>query len=368
MHTPSQRIANVRIVGLPLEFRSISNIKEIADHFGLVLEIDEDIWGRSNLSTCKATILTKYMIKINEEINISFGIDKFKIGLTEDDIRWNPFDKVSDYSTHDQDSYGDHCQEDSEADNEDDGISDTRMSNHDHMYEEGEIPPDDDGRDRGTEESKAALGSLVAPPVAEGSIINDANDDCQSQSKSERIEESGMSNDQNNNNNFVFNAVNNKKSPTTDATGDGRDPNMQFNGLLSNRSFRPFPMRSNTGGKRVLPKSLLRRPNMVSNEWIINHSLDCQTNKRSRAESVCSPSQEASIDLNKYITYSNNSLENVASKDLVPGPARVEVSTVGVMNEQQLIAKIGNMLGINVDADNEILVDVMGEGANNDIE
>ncbi|KAI3767906.1 hypothetical protein L2E82_18335 [Cichorium intybus] len=344
-HTPSQRIANIKITGLPLEFRSISNIKEIADHLGLVLGIDEDIWCRSDLSFCKATILTKYMIKINEEMVISAGVNKFKIGVIEDEILWNPFENFSDQSLSNKDPFGKHWDEDWKTDEEDDGIFDTSMNNHDNMYEEGEIPPDDDGGDGDV--SPANLGSPepAGPPVAEESGINALDADCQSQGDTERVEESRMENVQNKKNTFIFNAGNNMESPITGTTKVRHDSNLQFNGLLNNGSFGPFPMWSNSGGKRVLPNSLTRRPNLVSNEWIISHSPDIQINKRSRAELENPHSPEVSIDLNKDMSAAN-----------------------GVLNEQQLTVEIGNMLGINVDADNEILLDVMGEGVHNGLQ
>ncbi|KAI3740035.1 hypothetical protein L2E82_30452 [Cichorium intybus] len=326
---PPQRIANIRIVGLPLEFRSISNIKEIVDHFGLVLEIEEDIWGRLDLSYCGATILTKSMIKINEEIIISFGPDKFSIGITEDEIRWNPFDVVNDFPN-------ESGSDESGSDDDDDGVSDTWTNNHDHMYEEGEIPPDEDGRDDGAEKSVDAHESPVATPVVERSILNDDEVGGKFQSRLVGVEESGRRIDQNNNNNFVFNVVNDYCGPIPAVNGEARDLHCRFNGLLSNRSFGPFPL--------------------------------SQTNKRFRVESVCPPSHEASINLNRDITLSNNSMGNVATVDCVPDFDQLEVSNVDVANEQQMTAEIGNMLGIDVAADNEVLTDVMGEGANNGLQ
>ncbi|KAI3507460.1 hypothetical protein L1887_22446 [Cichorium endivia] len=365
MHTPSppQQIAHIRIIGLPLEFRSISNIKEIVDHLGLVLEIEENSWQRLDLSYCGAIILTKSMVKINEEIIISSGSYKFNIGITEDRINWNPFDRIKDLPEHnfvpDDVDYSDEL----ETEDDEDGVSDTWTNNHDNMYEEGEIIPDYGGGDDGAEKPMDVHESPVATPVVDRSLLNDDEVGGQFQNRLTGIGESSRRDEQNNNNNFfVFNAVNDNGGPTAAVSGEARD---RFNGLLNNRSFGPFPSRSFSGDKRILPKLVSQRPNLVSHEWIINPSLEIQTNKRFRVESARSPSQEASIDLIRDILLSNDSMENADTVDGVPDSDRLEALNVEVVNEQQMTAEIGNLLGIDVTVDNEILKDVMGEGANN---
>ncbi|KAI3750691.1 hypothetical protein L2E82_21437 [Cichorium intybus] len=197
-------------------------------HYNGGLQIEEDICGRLDLSDCGATILTKSMIKINEEIIISFGSDKFSICIKEDEIRWNPFDTVNDFPKHNHVSDDEHCPDESGSDDDDDGVSDTWTNNHDHMYEEGEIPPDEDGRDDGAEKSMDVHESLVATPVVERSILNGDEVDGQFQSRFVGIEEIGRRDDQNNNNNFVFNAVNDNCGPIPAVNGEACDPCRQL--------------------------------------------------------------------------------------------------------------------------------------------
>ncbi|KAI3500920.1 hypothetical protein L1887_36749 [Cichorium endivia] len=141
-----QRVAIVRVIGLPLQFRSISNIIEIAANYGRVLDIEDDAWDRLDLSYYSVLILTEYMTKLNESINIRYEGKTFKVGMVECDKRWHPLensDNNSVTSNHETDKIE---EDDKESVSKSDGISDSWRNNcndvHDSYEEEGEIRED----------------------------------------------------------------------------------------------------------------------------------------------------------------------------------------------------------------------------------
>nr|KAJ0195626.1 hypothetical protein LSAT_V11C700343790 [Lactuca sativa] len=136
-----ERVAWIRIIGLPLYLWGERNFASIIEGFGKTIAPYEDLSNRVDLSCPKIGILTSRKTRINEELQVVIDGRVFKIGIIEFDEDWFPFrfDKSEDYyETQDE---GD--EEDSEYGNEEeDGISDTYMGNPDDEKEEGEISPE----------------------------------------------------------------------------------------------------------------------------------------------------------------------------------------------------------------------------------
>ncbi|KAI3790440.1 hypothetical protein L2E82_03481 [Cichorium intybus] len=112
-----------------------------------VLSVDEDVWKFTDLSSCEGRILTELTTRINEEITIEFGNGKhLKIGVIELEENLAPFDagdswgENNNYINENQNSSDDDCNNeeyDSECDME--GMSDTWNNNDYADREEGEI-------------------------------------------------------------------------------------------------------------------------------------------------------------------------------------------------------------------------------------
>ncbi|CAH1450968.1 unnamed protein product [Lactuca virosa] len=144
------RVANVRIVGLPIRLWSEPNFSAIVEKFGKIIIPFDHIGDRMDLSVVKIGILTEEKKKINEVIKTEVGEETFDIGVVEyEDEPWFPFkfdDVDQPYQSEPEDnSDGDTEVVESDKDdgvhgsNEDeDGISDTWMDD----IEDGEIVGD----------------------------------------------------------------------------------------------------------------------------------------------------------------------------------------------------------------------------------
>lgn len=131
-----ERVAWIRIVGLPIQYWGKKNLEDIAGTFGKTIAPYDDISNRVDLSHEKIGILTETGSRINEEIVVSIGGHTIKIEITEFDEEWFPFqfDNVKNpFETEKTSSK----EEDGEDD--DDGISDTWVQGDDYDLEEGEI-------------------------------------------------------------------------------------------------------------------------------------------------------------------------------------------------------------------------------------
>lgn len=94
-----ERVAWVKIKGLPLELWDERNFSDIAKRFGRLIEPIEISMGSQNISEMKLSILTNETKKINENVLVSVGLNYMTyVGVFEVDDNWDPFklDKVGD--------------------------------------------------------------------------------------------------------------------------------------------------------------------------------------------------------------------------------------------------------------------------------
>ncbi|CAH1416384.1 unnamed protein product [Lactuca virosa] len=81
---PFERMAWIKIVGLPIQLRSEENVNLIAGKIGKVIEVDNcQNWHGINLSSPHARILTGSKTLINLEINCNFLGTIFTVGVIE---------------------------------------------------------------------------------------------------------------------------------------------------------------------------------------------------------------------------------------------------------------------------------------------
>ncbi|CAH1438969.1 unnamed protein product [Lactuca virosa] len=139
--TSFERIAWIKITGLPLHALDDSNTRLIDGYFGKVLVNCNPFWSSHDVSHGKICILTASRKKINDEVSMSIDGNIHRLGVFEVDDDWTPFKKLVSCSTSDSDS-------EVELD-DDDGVSDTWKPD-DLDLEEGEINqinPDHGGND-----------------------------------------------------------------------------------------------------------------------------------------------------------------------------------------------------------------------------
>ncbi|KAI3500919.1 hypothetical protein L1887_36748 [Cichorium endivia] len=120
------------------------------------------------------------------------------------------------------------------------------------------------------------------------------------------------------------------------------EPSNCFDGLVKLSCFGPFPAGQSNEGTRRLPKSILVRPNLVNEYWILDHEQVDPLCKRMREASIDTTC--GSIDLNKKLDAGTNT-----------------TCRTTVMREKDIIIEIGKLLGIEIEANREVLKEVMGE-------
>lgn len=148
--TQFERIAWVKLIGLPIHLRSDDNAILVASKFGKVIEVVGcQNWHGIDLSFANARILTPCRKLINNKILCSFNGKSFTVGLVECEDSWVPFSKFyeSDSESFPQDNENIVDDEDDELerpDSDDKGISETWENNRnvDHDLEEGEFVAD----------------------------------------------------------------------------------------------------------------------------------------------------------------------------------------------------------------------------------
>lgn len=127
-----ERIAWLKMVGVPLTLRSDSNFSLIASNFGKVLEITEGEGDSFDLSRGVACILTASRRLINEEVNCVFRDISFSIGVMEVNADWHPFDSFpnsEDHSISDDEDLDVEREEGEIMESDEDGVSDTWINN-----------------------------------------------------------------------------------------------------------------------------------------------------------------------------------------------------------------------------------------------
>ncbi|CAH1433860.1 unnamed protein product [Lactuca virosa] len=94
-----ERVAWIRIVGLPLQLWGEHNFNAISRNFGRTIAPYNDLPNRVDLSHAKLDILTTRRTRINEEIYVAFDGKVYTLGIIEFDQDWFPFrfDPSEDY-------------------------------------------------------------------------------------------------------------------------------------------------------------------------------------------------------------------------------------------------------------------------------
>ncbi|CAH1432198.1 unnamed protein product [Lactuca virosa] len=134
------RVAWIRIMGLPLHLWGESNFAKITEGYGATIAPFDELPNRVDLSCVKIGILTERRTRINEEIFVSFEGELIKLGIIEFDEDWFPFkfDPNEDYYEKEEPS---EVGGTDEEDDDEDGVSDTWMQEDNGEKEEGEISP-----------------------------------------------------------------------------------------------------------------------------------------------------------------------------------------------------------------------------------
>lgn len=134
------RVAWIRIVGLPIHLWGDRNFSKITEGYGVTIAPFDELHNRVDLSCVKIGILTKRRTRINDEIFVSCEGKFIKLGIIEFDEDWFPFkfDHCEDYYVNDELSEVDATDEENE---DKEGVSDTWMHEDGGEMEEGEISP-----------------------------------------------------------------------------------------------------------------------------------------------------------------------------------------------------------------------------------
>ncbi|CAI9269380.1 unnamed protein product [Lactuca saligna] len=91
VETHGDRVAWIRILGLPLRLWGQRNFQTITGGFGKIIAPFEDIPHRVDLSHIKIGLLTTRRNRINDEIRVAFEGKVYKLGIIEFDEDWFPF-------------------------------------------------------------------------------------------------------------------------------------------------------------------------------------------------------------------------------------------------------------------------------------
>lgn len=89
-----ERIAWLKIIGVPFEFWDEENFSLIASRFGKVINPFDSISSRRDYSMGKVGILTTRKTWINEDVTIEVSNTKYKVGVVEYTDDWSPFKPV----------------------------------------------------------------------------------------------------------------------------------------------------------------------------------------------------------------------------------------------------------------------------------
>ncbi|KAI3521228.1 hypothetical protein L1887_10689 [Cichorium endivia] len=133
-----ERMAWLKIVGLPLRLWDEDNFSKIVGNFGRVVNPFDGIYDRRDLSMGKVGVVTSRRVWINEELLVEAGGKTFKVGVVEYTDDWSPFHEFPYDKTVE---YEDEAEED-EDEEESEGISETWVGMEDDR-EEGEFIPHD---------------------------------------------------------------------------------------------------------------------------------------------------------------------------------------------------------------------------------
>nr|KAJ0196777.1 hypothetical protein LSAT_V11C700381330 [Lactuca sativa] len=133
-----ERLAWLRITGVPLKYWDEDNFSRIASRFGKVICPFDNIHNRNDFSVGKVGIITACKKWINEEVEVMVNGNVLSVGVYEYNEDWSPFTSSPiDNDENDSES------EASGVGDDDEGISETWLNDKAYDMEEGELRPDD---------------------------------------------------------------------------------------------------------------------------------------------------------------------------------------------------------------------------------
>ncbi|KAL7613546.1 hypothetical protein Lser_V15G09274 [Lactuca serriola] len=134
-----ERLAWLKITGVPFRYWDTDNFSKIACRFGKVVIPFENLYDRKDLSMGKVGVITSAKNWINEVVRIQVEGTEYGVGFVEDTVDWSPFNSCQFEKSEDglESEGGDN-------DSEDDGVSDTWIPEEENDLEEGEFRCDDE--------------------------------------------------------------------------------------------------------------------------------------------------------------------------------------------------------------------------------
>ncbi|KAL4556012.1 hypothetical protein LXL04_038647 [Taraxacum kok-saghyz] len=161
------RIAWIKIMGLPMRLWSEDNVAAILQKFGKLIIPSDEMGTGADESFIKVGILTTFKRWINDEVAMAIGEHHFNVGLVEFERNWTPFTQCQ---------FVDNTSSDEDEEDDEEAISDTDM-----VLEEGEIPAEkveDSGDITGGVNSAYVQDSLGVPNLSGYSVpFKIANDE-----------------------------------------------------------------------------------------------------------------------------------------------------------------------------------------------
>lgn len=87
---PFERIAGLKIIGMPILLRDEGNFERIGKLFGSIVCPSETVWSRSDNSTGECFVLTKEGRRIEEEITVTWNGKEYTVWVVEELKSWIP--------------------------------------------------------------------------------------------------------------------------------------------------------------------------------------------------------------------------------------------------------------------------------------
>lgn len=134
-----ERLAWLKITGVPLRYWNTNNFSKIASKFGKVIIPFESLYDRKDLTMGKVGVITSSKNWINEVVRINVDGTVDGVGVVENTEDWSPF-KSCQFEKMEDGSESEGC----DNDNEDDGVSETWIPEEDNDLEEGEFRREDE--------------------------------------------------------------------------------------------------------------------------------------------------------------------------------------------------------------------------------
>ncbi|KAL4592392.1 hypothetical protein LXL04_005384 [Taraxacum kok-saghyz] len=131
-----ERIAWLKITGVPLRLWGGTNFSKIARRFGKVICPFDNISTRRDYSMGKVGVITSARTWINTVATIKVEGQEFQVGVVEYTDDWSPFKPAQFDKVEESD------EEEEDGGEDDDGVSDTWMADKEDEPEEGEFRPD----------------------------------------------------------------------------------------------------------------------------------------------------------------------------------------------------------------------------------